>query len=246
LNLLIDQGYQPVLPLSPKQQKLELWSQHAIELINPDLGVYVDLHWDLLRKPYGLSIDVDEMFNRAIEVNINEQLVKTFCPQDAVLAAALHASRECWSDIRFALDVALLLKKGGIDERELLTRARGYDLERILKISLAISYRLFAVPENDINSLDNVSTNCMGQIYRRLIEGNLCNELEDFKLQFAVRETLPAKVKYVLARFFIPHEKDWYLKLPESLFFLYFVLKPLKTLSLAAFKLSTHLIKRFS
>jgi hypothetical protein len=186
------------------------------------------------------------MSQRAIEIVLNGENVKTFCPQDALLVAAAHASRDCWRDIRFALDTILLIKTPLIDKSELLAFARKQGLSRILNITLELSYRLFDEPECQPGEIDEITLKCVENIYQRIISGNDCDEVEQFKLQLAIRETWVSKIRYVLARFIIPHESDWELNLPQRLFFLYFILKPLKTLALAGSKIFTHFLKCFA
>ena len=108
VDLLIQNGYAAALGTRGETLARMLENESACELGGPD-GVLVDLHWGMMDPSFGMALDFDGLLGRAALVDLAGHRVETLAPEDALLAACLHASKHLWQRLSWIADVAALL-----------------------------------------------------------------------------------------------------------------------------------------
>ena len=108
--------------------------------------------------------------------------------------------------------------------------AKKQDIERILLVSLSLSQRVLGEYLQEKIPLDSEAEQIVKKLADQLHRGEEKSTRKEFALQLGIRETFTSKIKYIFARLFIPHDKDWDLPIPGFLFPLFYFLKPFKTI----------------
>ena len=76
--------------------------------------------------------------------------------------------------------------------------------------------------------------------------GFTTSELDGFCVDLALRTRFVDKIRYILRRLFIPHEQDWNSTIPDALFFLHYVRKPLKVVGRCIMSVPVKAVRRTS
>ncbi|MFQ5900161.1 MAG: nucleotidyltransferase family protein [Thermodesulfobacteriota bacterium] len=106
----------------------------------------IDLHTDFMTysrvKPVGLAIDtdLDSIFERAMEQEVQGLKFLTLHPEDGILSLAVHLQMHSFDRLLGFLDIARIIDhyRDGIDWERLFERARSMNLERTLYYSLSL------------------------------------------------------------------------------------------------------------
>jgi hypothetical protein len=120
------------------------WRQSArfVSAESPADLVPVDLHWGLLDYPgiaRGPSMDLDEVWERAVKIGAWSQAARGLCPEDLLIYLALHwAVHHAFSGALWGLDLALLLRGGGgeLDWEAVAERGARWRVSRALYFAL--------------------------------------------------------------------------------------------------------------
>lgn len=116
----------------------------------PDL-LPVDLHWELLDYPgitRGPSMDLEEVWGRAVKVGAGDEPARTLCPEDLLIYLALHwAVHHAFSGLIWGLDLALLLRRHGdeLDWAAVAQRTSRWGVRSALYFALRKVEEQFAV-----------------------------------------------------------------------------------------------------
>ena len=116
-------------------------------LIAPGRAMIVEPHWQIAPPSFGVPLDTAALFRRARPVALGGRSVPTLCPEDALLVAALHASKEEWARLIWIADIATLLATTPAPDAEAaLARATESGMRRMLLIGLALATDLLHAP----------------------------------------------------------------------------------------------------
>lgn len=108
-------------------------------------GIHLDLHWDLAKPCAYFEFDPRAIMERAQTVEVTGVPVRIPSDLDQLLHAASQAALGAFLDLRRALDCALLLKRGKIDEARLAEQAHRHRVASALWSLLAQQSRLTGV-----------------------------------------------------------------------------------------------------
>jgi hypothetical protein len=230
IKVLQGEGYVLSRPLSLPQMESEFYSQHAFEMIHVDRQVAVDVHWSILRPPYGLRLDTDCLFRSAVEKEILGHRILTPSDDYQLLLLVISSSRDNWQKFSFLGDLVLLLRETSASVEAGRELAQFHGILPIFEVTLELASILL---EEDLRHGIPIAAKSRA-IARRLAKSIHdqagVSELSEFKLQLELRSAFKSKLNYALARLLLPHESDWNTKVPGKLFFLYYLMKPMKTL----------------
>ncbi|MBX3466781.1 MAG: nucleotidyltransferase family protein [Planctomycetes bacterium] len=108
--------------------------------------INVDLHWRLT-PPYGPLGDAPESLWRRAETAVVEgHTVRTLGPEDHFLFLCVHGCRHAWSRLRWIVDVALFVRRGGLDWCRLERTAVETGCEHLLRAGLLLAHALLGAP----------------------------------------------------------------------------------------------------
>lgn len=215
--ILNGMGFVSIYELGNFAIKIESYFQHAVAFFHPEKKIHLDLHHNIERPSYGISYDVEGVFFRAESIG---QEFKIPSLVDSIIICVLSAARDGFCNKNFISDFILLYKE--------LSDAEIFTLKEIIKK----------------NSLEIVFASALCVLRKK--ENYVCEGFEDieefnfkplpvaiedsfsfFIFQLKLRKAFVSKLKYILARVFIPTDSDFDNQLDTNLLFV-FAKKPFK------------------
>jgi len=107
----------------------------------------VEPHWAIAPRTLGATLDTAGLFARAMTVPLGGRDIAALSIEDALLVAAVHGSKEEWSRLIWAADIAALLHRhSGLDAEAVLSRAAASGTKRMLLIGIALAVDLLHAP----------------------------------------------------------------------------------------------------
>ena len=246
-QLLIGRGFKPWFELSGRQESALLQFDCAYNFDNGE-GVLFDVHWKFAEQYLPLEIDTSGLWNRLKPLTTCGKQVLTLSYEDLLLILCLHGFTHRWERLGWICDVASLIElRKDIDWEALLQNAARIGCLRILRLGLVLAGDLLAaqVPREVWERLptDNAALTLAAQIQKELFaqrDGSrgLVNQT---LLNLRLRERWRDRIRSFFRLVATPRVYDWMLlPLPDSLFFLYYLLRPLRL----AVKYGTKPLKR--
>jgi hypothetical protein len=238
-TLLLTQGYRLSLEQQPGAQEA-MWFQSACEynFVSNDGKVMVEPHWAIARPKYCFLLDPESLWERLEPISIAATSVLTFRPQDLLLIICMNGTKDLWRSLKQICDVAETIRAHQeLDWEQLMKQARILGSERMLLVSFFLASDLLgtALPEEVWQRIQaDPPVKSLAQQVRERLFFNFDNppkfEDSNFSLwDLRVRERLQDRVRYCFNLMFSPNEGDAaLLPLPASLYFIYYLLRPIR------------------
>ncbi len=233
--LLVEQGYAPQFSLDEGQEAKFIRRRNEHLFTNEREGVYVDLHWSLSPRWLHPDTDGEGIWSRVGATTVAGRSVPTLDRNDFLLFLCVHGSKHCWSQLGLAYDVATLLRGAPPDWDVLFERARAQGSTRMLRLGLHMASTLFGVglPREVVEGIDADPRiqSLAAESYVKLLRDpeEPWGRFEELRFDARVIEGLRSKVLFYLDVLMTPTPLEWeYLKLPERLSFLYYLVRPFR------------------
>ena len=233
-----NQGYinsYPFNSLNKKQKKAFQKSNNQLAFFHPKKKIQVEIHWRLFANRHYLPLTFDELLKDSSPMVVGKTTVNCLSNKHLLLYLCAHGSKHQWALLYWLLEVATLIQKDKFDWKTILKEAIKLGIERPLVQGLLLTEILFKLPAPKvIQELYQQSkiTQELVETSRAIImeedlfsqEASVSNYLKilDYKIKLSNR------IQYKLSYFKINSINDFELvKLPDSLFFGYFWLRPI-------------------
>lgn len=209
--------------------------QKSLEFVDESQLFIVELHWSLFNKSYPVKVSFEHLWQNKAEFNLSGKSFSQFSMEDLLIYLCIHGRKHYWSRLQWICDVNELIRANpDLDWNEVQNRAAKWNCRTMLYLGLILAQNLFDVtlPESIQQQIDKDRTaqSLAKQICDRLFDSD-DSEFNNYLFMLRCRERVSDKLIYLLSIIFIPNERDWhFLKLPESLHFLYFIIRPLRLL----------------
>jgi hypothetical protein len=246
-SLLVARGYRVHPRLRGTREAAYRGSQRHYSFRRGD-GILVELHWRIAPGYFSLPRPPEAMWQRLQPVSFRGREVRTFSPEDTLLVLCSHGAYHLWERLTWVCDVARLVTlrpspRPGTTRRPLrwetlLENAATLHCRRTLFLGLFLAQTLLGAslpPEvtHEVNSDPSVRL-LASRVRRRLFEspprpvGLLPRWRFHFQLRDRPRDRLSYSLRY--ARHVLrPMPWEWeLLPLPDFLFPLYYLLRPLR------------------
>jgi len=224
-ELLEDRGFSLERNYGERELAYEIKTQHALCFVR-ESGEEVDVHWRLIQDQFSLSDRNLDMFQDSVGFQYQGISFKTPSREKQFLIMVIQAYKSGWQDLKYLVDMEYGLTSEKLDFDKVVELAKRAGLEEILNFNMAILSRVWGRPTYPL--LRHSGERNVERILSRLESSQTLSEFERLKLEFSLRVSLLEKFKFFLKRSFVPHEKDWDLELPQGLFFVYFLVKPVR------------------
>ncbi len=235
--------------LNQRWEQLYLQSSREISLTNG--VVAIDLHQELTVERYLSSqFSFEDLWKNHESVVIGSQTIPNFAEVDLLLYLCVHASKECWRKLKWICDITEFIHMHpALDWQTLLERARVLHCERRVLIGLLLSQNLLSLALPDLviqrANQDHICYGLAHEFYQRLFwEENLLGRqftreklflhlksLENPMDRFESGEELIRQLKTIFIKLIPNSEDEKFLLLPSYLYFLYYLIRPLRLLS---------------
>jgi hypothetical protein len=236
-EILLAEGYTPAKSLSLNQQELLLRKQHNMQFSRDNHRLIVELHWEVAPHLFASTVAAEGLWRDLMTIDLNGTTVKTLSAEDLLFSLCVHGSRHLWERLAWICDIAELLRRRSFDWTTLLERAANADSERMFLLGPYLAGKLLDAPVpsevkqrcNEDERLAELATN----VVKHLFNGTThvpATSREIFKYNLGVRKTLKARARYLLY-IFRPTDSDLSSrKLPASLSFAYYLVRPFRLL----------------
>ena len=105
----------------------------------------VEPHWAFVPRALAVDLDINGLWSRAGTLSVAGRVVRSLSPEDALLTACLHGSKEKWWRLLWVADIAALIHRHpALDWTTLMERARTSGARRMLLPGLALAQDLFS------------------------------------------------------------------------------------------------------
>lgn len=218
-----------------QKKKLREWA-HSREYIHAGTAIRVDLHWRLLAYRSLFDLEFDAVWKQGEEVDLTGHKIRTLSLVHTFLLLVAHGASHGWSHLFWLYDVVELLRRNReFDWREIICEARRLGIMRHLLQAVVLGYALFGspIPEMAYPYIERESTlaDLINHSMKRLTASNPHSGtfVENVRqIRYLLR--LSPKIQYkweILWRTSL-YPPDWKsFKVPDALFPLYYILRPL-------------------
>jgi hypothetical protein len=221
---LIDSGYDAALRLSPRQQKSFLRSGYECSFgLNSERNL-VELQWQIVARFCSMNFDIEALFSRSIQINLDGVPLRTLGREDLLLVLCVHAAKHEWAQLGMLRDIAALTNFN-LDWKWILAEARRLGILKILLVSLQAANELFNIslptqlppPTDATAELVSSLLTALQQNYEPNTES-----LQYFRAQLRTRERWRDRARFVWRLATIPSVEEWQaVQIPDRYFGLY-------------------------
>ncbi|MEL6494575.1 MAG: nucleotidyltransferase family protein [Cyanobacteria bacterium J06623_7] len=212
-------------------------NQKGYDFINPNNKIAIDLQWSLTEKAKSryFNLSFEQLSQNTSEVVIADNKLPQFAPEVMVLYLCFHGSKHCWQSLKWICDLSEFIgSHPELDWQQIQQQAQELKLTTMLHLGLLLA-RDFYQTEIPPSLLQGISTNSRAQKLfqqvRQLIFARCFTQWEDYAFLLNITDSNRGKLRFLTALLFTPTAKEWdALKLPKSLFALYYLIRPYRLL----------------
>lgn len=237
-ELLIARGYRLPQALSAAQQRAVLRADCNIAFVKPGSSwITLELHWGFAGGRSALPMEFSELTSRLTSVSLAGVEFPAFAREDLLLILSFHGAKHMWERLEWICGVAELIRQGDLDWELALTRASHIGSRRVILLGAALAKRLLDAPLPSVVQAelqkDRTIDSLLNETYARLFDGDeaLAHSLgwPFHRYQLRAKERLRERLRYVYYSAVAPAKEDWTaVPLPQLLFPLYFVVRPIR------------------
>jgi hypothetical protein len=209
-DILVENGYEPLIKLTPNQEKAFYKFQREYHFINKANGIIVEIKWKFLSTRHFIK---PESFlwddNFITEVDLDQFKVKTISPEPLILILFIHNASHSFSSLYLFGDLSELIKsEDNIEWQHLMETATEIGVKKIFMINLLILRELFGIQfsEDFIEQLDADGdiTKISEDITKRFFMEKQRGILEKVLFHMKLREKKGDKLKVLFGMIFLP------------------------------------------
>ena len=248
-EILLDEGYTPSAGYGLAD--LDRPGGYEIAMARAGALTEIDLHWRLIPSYFPLTLDGEELWRRAVRIEIEGAAVRTLAAADHLLYLCAHGAKHGWQALGGICDLAELMRASSrtseqglsqtlsqtfsIDWDELSARAERAGARRALELGVLLAHELLeaAVPAAVLEAarrepaVVRAAQSFIGYV----------SDPGDHGPGFYQRWVVPlgviaepgARLRYLAARALLPSADDReFLRLPLALYPLYYLLRPVR------------------
>lgn len=201
--------------------------------------VNVDIHWELFPPSFSLPLDAEKFWQRLETLNLAGAPVSTFATEDLLLYLCVHGFAHHWNRLEWIAVLARLIEnQPDLHWNRLEIQAERTGGERILLMGLLLAHDLMGAPvpprlvekAHGAPSIGTLISYVRHRLHQDPAMGRT-NLDEGFLFDLEARGNPLKRSQYFLRRSLIPSVEDieW-LALPQPLFPLYYLLRPIRLL----------------
>jgi putative nucleotidyltransferase-like protein len=249
-KMLMHHGYDPEYVLPRSLESAFLDNHYDYAFFCDKNNTLVEIHWELAEGFLSFPLDVDGLWERRKPVTLAGRQALTLSPEDSLLVLCVHGSKHLWARLGWISDVAKTIEtKKDLNWRQVIERAEALGGKRMLWLGLYLANDLLgaAAPAEILLEAksDRAVLSLAGLVKKRLFErsDDAPGWFESSKFHIKMRERLGDKGRYCLRLAVTTSARDWTaMPMPRPLFFLYYLLRPLRLAGKHGLKLLKRLL----
>ncbi len=223
-------GYRTPTKLSQRQEREYLKSGYEYSFDSPAGANLLELHWQIQPRFYSVDIATEDLFDRAVSVPFNGDVVETLSAEDLFIVLCVHAAKHAFARLSMLCDIARLAQSQRLDWNGIRERTSHCGHRRIMSVTFELARRLLQFPVPAAIEVDHKST-LLANEFAFLISNNQEIEFDVtsptyFTLMLRLRERRSDQARFLWRLFSTPSIGEWdAVSLPDSLFPLYRVVR---------------------
>jgi len=225
-------GYAPHLTLSQRQLRAYLKSGYECAFDSSAGRNLLELQWAIQPRFYAVDFDIDELFRRALTVNVAGRSMKTPSLEDLFLVLSVHAAKHVWGKLIWLSDLAQLMTNPALKWDWIGEQARQLGIVRILRVTLDLAHDLLEAPVPD-GAREHLPDDPESSLLSKQIQSKLSSQVEPdvesisyFRLMLRLREKPSDRIRFVQRLALTPGPSEWNaVHLPGILFPFYRVVR---------------------
>jgi hypothetical protein len=241
---MIRAGYAPRTEMSPAQERTLQRSFGHFVYAAPHGGAAVELHWRFAAPRYPWSIPAEEVFSRAVTIDLAGSPIASPDATDQLLLQLMHGARHQWERLEWLVAFAQLLRRVGENEEVLIERAEANGSSRALSLALRLAHDLLGAPLSPrLAALagEERSAARAAQIVGA-IEAARFSTVQPYVFNMAMMDRGRDRARYIALSVLSPTPREWELvRLPDWLVFLYY---PIRLVRVSALRIRSLFVRR--
>jgi hypothetical protein len=221
-------GYTPRTEMSPAQERTLQRSFGHFVYAAPRGGAGVELHWRFAAPRYPWSIPAEEVFARAVTIDLAGSPVASPDAADQLLLQLMHGARHQWERLEWLVAFAQLLGRVRENEEVLIERAEANGSSRALSLALRLAHDLLGAPLSPrLAALagEERSTVRAAQIVAAMEAAKFSTD-QPYVFNMAMMDRGRDRARYIALSVLSPTPREWELvRLPDWLVFLYYPIR---------------------
>jgi hypothetical protein len=223
-SALLELGYDSRLSLSPRQEQAFLRSGYECSFgLNSEPNL-VELQWKIVPRFCSINFDVDALFSRTMQIDLDGVSLRTMGHEDLLLVLCVHAAKHEWSQLGMLRDIAALTKFN-LDWSWIVAEARRLGILKILQVSLLAAGKLFNLYlPTQLPSATQGTAEIASAVVARLQHNDHpdTESIRYFRAQIQVRERWRDRARFVWRLATTPSVQEWQaVQIPDRYFVVY-------------------------
>jgi hypothetical protein len=225
---LVESGYEPGPQLSPRQQVAFLRSGYECSFGQNSERNLVELQWQIVPRFCSINFDIDALFSRSIQIDLDGVTLRTMGQEDLLLVLCVHAAKHEWAQLGMLRDIAALANFN-LDWKWIVAEADRLGILKILQISLLALGKLLdaALPTQLPSPLQDAVALASAVVAR--LQHNYEPDTESvgyFRAQLQTRERWRDRARFVSRLATTSSVREWQVvQIPDRYFTLYRVVR---------------------
>ena len=239
-NLLIGQGFKTSVTIPDSQIKKYLKKENFFQMADKTGTINIDLHWEISGRYNLKPIYYPASDNTLLHTKLLGKETCTLSHEDMLIHLCIHGTSHCWEKLELICSVAKLTKSGHIDGwQKVLQKSSTLRCKKMVLLGMLLAESFFDTKLSSIiksaiaddPSIKKLSNDIIKKLETNNMAFTECLSWRFSPLHFQVRESLIDGIKYFFRLFFQPTIREWEkYPLPDSLLFLYHVIRPCRLL----------------
>ena len=221
-----DAGFSQVYPVKEEHQERFLDSNYELAFCSP-AGILIELHWDIAPRHFSMSLPAQELWAPLGTVVVGGIQAPALSPENLLLALSVHGAHHLWKKLAWMLDIhRLMVTTPDINFSQLIRKARGAGIERIVLLALALVQSMFRTPlpvnVQQAIAQDRAVAALTGEVRRELLFHERSSDVQFHSFLLRVRERWQDRARYASRFVLTPTMQEWTkVRLPRRAHFLY-------------------------
>ena len=221
-------GYTPHLSLSPQQQRAYLKSGYECAFDSSAGRNLLELQWAIQPRFYAVDFDINNLFSRAMTIDVAGRAMKTPCLEDLFVVLSVHAAKHAWGKLIWLSDLAQLMTNPALQWDRIGDQSHQLGIARILRVTLDLAHSLLEAPVPDA-ACRHLPEDRESSVLSRQLQSMLVQRADPdvesiayFRLMLRLRERRQDRIRFAQRLALTPGPSEWNaVTLPGFLFPLY-------------------------
>jgi Uncharacterised nucleotidyltransferase len=232
--------------LSERQEREFFWRLGEYTLHHPETEIHLDVHGrPIAGDGFAYTTDLSRFWDRLEPIELLGRSVPTFNREDLLLYLCMGAAKDGYPHLKGICDIAAMIQNHpDLDWDFIIQESQDLKLDRVLRVGLLLVHELLDIPLNDrlrqFAQADRKALWLKKLVVTRLTQSRSILSREPSWERFIIRFLSLGHwepqlqqgldfIKRILKLLFMVNKLDYgFLPLPRHLYFLYYVIRPVR------------------